>query len=41
MYSVLGIELLQREIERFKETINYEEICQEIDEDMKRLELRM
>ncbi len=40
MYSRLGIELLQREIEHFKETIHYKEICQEIDEDMKRLELR-
>ena len=37
MYSMLGIELLQREIEHFKETINYEGICQEIDEDMRRL----
>ena len=40
MYSMLGIELLQREIEHFKETINYKGICQEIDEDMKRLGLR-
>ena len=40
MYSMLGIELLQREIEHFKETINYEGICQEIDEDMKRLGFR-
>lgn len=40
MYSMLGIELLQREIEHFKETINYEGICQEIYEDMKRLGLR-
>ena len=40
MYSMLGIELLQREIEHFKETINYEGICQEIDEDMKRMELK-
>ena len=40
MYSMLGIELLQREIEHFKETIHYEEICQEIDDDMKRLRLK-
>lgn len=40
MYSMLGIELLQREIEHFKEVIHYEEVCQEIDEDMKRLGLK-
>ena len=36
MYSMLGIELLQREIEHFKEVINYDEVCREIDEDMKK-----
>lgn len=40
MYSMLGIEVLQKEIEHFKETINYEGICQEIDEDMKRMGLK-
>ena len=40
LYSTLGIELLQREIEHFKEVINYEDVCQEIDEDMKRLRLK-
>lgn len=40
LYSALGIELLQREIEHFKEVINYKEVCQEIDEDMKRLGLK-
>ena len=40
LYSTLGIELLQREIEHFKEVINYKEVCQEIDEDMKRLGLK-
>ncbi len=39
-YSLLGIELLQREIEHFKGVINYEGVCQEIDEDMRRLGLR-
>lgn len=37
MYSMLGIELLQREIEYLKKVINYDDICQEIDEDMKAL----
>lgn len=40
MYSQLGIELLQREIEHFKKVINYDEVCQEIDEDMIRLGLK-
>ena len=40
MYSTLGIELLQREIELFKKDIQYDDICREIDEDMKRLGLR-
>ena len=40
MYSMLGIELLQREIEHFKEITNYEEICQEIDIDMKKKRLK-
>ena len=40
IYSMLGIELLQREIEHFKKLINYEDICREIDEDMKRLRLK-
>lgn len=40
MYSHLGIELLQREIEYFKKVINYDDICQEIDEDMKRRRLK-
>lgn len=37
MYSQLGIELLQREIEHFKKAINYDAICKEINDDMKRL----
>ena len=37
MYSHLGIELLQREIEHFKKVINYDDVCKEIDDDMKRL----
>lgn len=40
MYSQSGIELLQREIEHFKKEIDYDGICQEIDEDMKTLGLR-
>lgn len=39
-YSCLGIELLQREIEYFKKVINYEEVCKEVHEDMKRLGLK-
>jgi len=40
MYSQLGIELLQREIEHYKKTINYDAIIEEISNDMKRLGLR-
>ena len=40
IYSMLGIELLQKEIENYKKVINYDSICQEIDEDMRRLGLR-
>ena len=40
MYSMLGIELLQREMEHFKEKINYDEVCREIDEDMRRYGLK-
>ena len=40
MYTMLGIELLQREIEHFKKVINYDGVCQEINEDMRRLNLR-
>ena len=36
LYSQLGIELLQREIEHFKKEINYDEVCREVEEDMKR-----
>lgn len=41
MYSMLGIELLQREIDHFKKVIDYDGVCQEIDEDMKRLGMKM
>lgn len=34
MYSQLGIELLQREIEEYKKRINYDEIVREVEEDM-------
>ena len=40
MYSMLGIELLQREIEHFKNVINYDQVCKEIDEDMKKYGLK-
>ncbi len=40
IYSLLGIELLQREIAYYKKAINYEELCQEINEDMKRLGIK-
>ena len=40
LYTMLGIELLQREIEHFKKVINYDGMCQEIDEDMRRLGLK-
>jgi len=38
MYSVLGIELLQREMELFKEKVNYDNIMNEIHEDIKNRE---
>lgn len=34
MYSISGIELLQREVEHYKKEINYDSICEEIREDM-------
>jgi len=40
MYSLSGIELLQREINCFKEQINYDDVVRKIDEDMKRLRIR-
>ena len=40
MYSLSGIELLQREINHFKEQIKYDDVVREIDEYMKRLGLR-
>ena len=40
MYSLSGIELLQREINHFKEQIKYDDVVREIDEDMKRLGLK-
>lgn len=40
MYSQLGIELLQREIEEYKKRINYDEVVREVDEDMVRIGLR-
>lgn len=40
MYSQLGIELLQREMEHFKKVISYGSICSEVDEDMKLLGFR-
>lgn len=40
MYTLLGIELLQREIKIFKEKIDYDKIVDEIDEDMKRMGLK-
>ena len=39
-YSLLGIELLQREIEHYKKTINYDGVVEEISQDMKRLGIR-
>lgn len=41
MYSALGIEMLQKEIEHFKKEINYDDICKEIDDNIKRLGLKM
>lgn len=40
MYSQLGDGMLQREIELFKEKINYDAVCKEIDDDMRRLGMR-
>lgn len=40
MYSMLGKGLLQREIELFKKAINYDDVCQEIDEDMRRIGMK-
>lgn len=40
MYTLDGIELLQREIEHYKKVIDYDGVCQEIDEDMKRMGIR-
>lgn len=36
-YSAEGIELLQREVEHYKDLIKYDELVKEIEEDMKRL----
>ena len=40
MYSSIGLELLQREIDLFKKAIDYDAVCEEIDEDMKKLGLK-
>ena len=40
MYSLLGIELLQREIEHYKKIINYDGVVEEISQDLKRLGIR-
>lgn len=40
MYAQLGIELLQREIDLFKEKIGYESLVKEIDDDMKKKGLK-
>ena len=40
MYTMSGIELLQREIAHYKQVIDYDGVCREIDEDMKRLGIR-
>ena len=40
MYSLNGIELLQREINHFKEQIKYDDVVREINEDMKKVRLR-
>ena len=40
MYTQLGIELLQREMEHFKNEINYDGVCREIEEDMRRVGFR-
>ena len=39
MYSQIGNGLLQREIEHFKKEINYDDLCKEVEEDMKNLGL--
>lgn len=39
-YSLPGLEMLQKEVNYFKEAINYDNICKEIDDDMKRLRMR-
>ncbi len=40
MYSMLGLEALQKEIEYFKKVVNYDEVCKKVDEDMRRLGLK-
>lgn len=40
MYSQLGIELLQREIEHYKSVIGYSDLCREMQEDMRRVGIR-
>jgi len=40
MYSFDGIELLQREIENYKQIIDYTNVVEEIEQDMKRLRLK-
>lgn len=40
LYAFKGIELLQREIELYKNEINYTDVVDEIEEDMKRLGLK-
>lgn len=40
IYSILGIELLQREIEHYKNIINYDEIVEEMEQNRKRLGLK-
>ena len=35
MYSQPGIEMLQREVELYKETIDYDSVCREVNEDMR------
>ena len=39
-YSFKGIELLQREIEYYKQNINYTDVVEEMEQDMKRLGLK-
>ena len=39
-YANVGIKLLQREIELFKQLIDYNSLCKEVDEDMIRLGLK-